>query len=106
MSYSLKEQRGAPRPGCPGGSGGSSRRTEVGNAVASVGGVIEAFYYAFADIHLYVIAEFPDSQAAAAVALTASSTGWVTVTAVPLLTVEEVDAISLADAPDYSPPGV
>jgi uncharacterized protein with GYD domain len=47
----------------------------VGNAVASVGGVIEAFYYAFADIHLYVIAEFPDSQAAAAVALTASSTG-------------------------------
>lgn len=87
-----------------GGSGGSSRRAEVRNAVAALGGTIEAFYYAFGETHLFVIAEFADNQAAATLSLTASSTGWVAVTAVPLLTVEDVDAISAA-ALDYRPPG-
>jgi len=72
--------------------GGSSRRDAVKNAVESLGGSIEAFYFAFGDADVYVISDLPDNQAATALALATNGSGAVTVQTVPLLTPEDVDA--------------
>jgi uncharacterized protein with GYD domain len=74
--------------------GGSSRREAVGRAVGSVGGTMEAFYFAFGDADVYVIVDLPDNEAATALALVVNSSDAVTVETIPLLTPEEVDAAS------------
>jgi uncharacterized protein with GYD domain len=74
--------------------GGSSRRESVGRALASVGGTLEAFYFAFGDADVYAIADLPDNEAATAMALAINGSGAVTVETIPLLTPEEVDAAS------------
>ena len=55
--------------------GGSSRRAAVEKLFGSVGGRVEAFYYAFGDTDLYVIAEAPDNVAAAALSLIVNAAG-------------------------------
>jgi uncharacterized protein with GYD domain len=74
--------------------GGSSRRESVGRALGSVGGTLEAFYFAFGDADVYAIADLPDNEAATAMALAINGSGAVTVETIPLLTPEEVDAAS------------
>ena len=69
-----------------------------------MGGTIEAFYYAFGDTDLYIIGDFPDHATAAAIALTVTSTGAVTLKTTVLLTPEELDAAAKL-TPTYSPPG-
>lgn len=84
--------------------GGSSRRTAVEKLAESVGGTIEAYYYAFGDTDLFVIADMPDHAAATAVSLTAGAAGTATVKVTVLLTAEEVDA-AVKKSPIYRPPG-
>jgi uncharacterized protein with GYD domain len=72
--------------------GGSSRREAVKAAAESVGGTLEAFYFAFGDADVYVIADLPDNEAALAISMAVNSTGTVALETVPLLSPEEVDA--------------
>jgi uncharacterized protein with GYD domain len=85
-------------------AGGSSRREAVAQVAESVGGQLEAFYFAFGDRDLYVIVDLPDNESAAAVALTVNAAGGATVKTVVLLTPEEVDAAAQRSV-EYRPPG-
>src|SRR5437763_4014713 len=72
--------------------GGTARREAVSKAIQSVGGSLEAFYFGFGERDVYVIADFPDNESAAAMALSVNATGAVATNTVVLLTPEEVDA--------------
>ena len=85
-------------------AGGTSRRDAVAQVAESVGGTLEAFYFAFGDRDAYVICDLPDNESAAAVALTVNSAGGATVKTVVLLTPDEVDAAAKRSV-DYRPPG-
>jgi uncharacterized protein with GYD domain len=85
-------------------AGGSSRRDAVAHALESAGGSLEHFYFAFGEHDAYVVADLPDAQAAAAVALTVNAAGGATTKTALLLTPEEVDAAAQRSI-DYRPPG-
>ena len=84
--------------------GGSSRRAAVEKLFESVGGKVEAFYYAFGETDLFVIAEIPDNVTAASLSLTVNASGAATAKVTVLLTSEEVDAAA-KKSPSYRPPG-
>ena len=84
--------------------GGSSRRTAVEKLLGSVGAKMEAFYYAFGDTDLFVIADGPDNITAAALSLTVNAAGAATAKVTVLLTAEEIDA-AVKKTPSYRPPG-
>ena len=84
--------------------GGTARRAAVEKMLASVGGRLDAFYFAFGDTDLYVIAELPDHSAAAAVALTVAQSGRASTKTVVLLTAEEMD-VAAKKTVAYQPPG-
>jgi uncharacterized protein with GYD domain len=84
--------------------GGTARRAAVEKLITAVGGRIEAFYYAFGDTDLFLIADLPDNATAAALSLIVSATGAVTTKVTVLLTVEEVDAAAKKSVP-YTAPG-
>lgn len=84
--------------------GGTARRTAVEKACASVGGKLDAFYYAFGDTDVVTIMELPDNTTAAGVALLVAASGKVDIKTTVLLTPEEVDA-AVKVGGDYSPPG-
>jgi uncharacterized protein with GYD domain len=69
----------------------SGRRAVLDGAIASVGGKLEAMYYALGDSDVYVLCECPDHISIAALTLAASSTGLVRTKTVTLLTVDETD---------------
>lgn len=84
--------------------GGSSRQAVVEQLIASQGGSVESFYYAFGDTDLYVIAEMPDQASMAAIALSISATGSVTLKTTVLLTPAEIDEAA-KKTPVYRAPG-
>ena len=84
--------------------GGSSRRATIEKLLGSVGGRVEAFYYAFGDTDAFVIVDLPDNVTAAALSLTINATAAVTVKITALLTPEEIDAAA-KKSPSYRPPG-
>ena len=84
--------------------GGSSRRDAVDKALASVGGKVESFYFAFGDTDAIVIIDVPDNVTAAAVALTVGASGAVTLKTTVLMTPEEVDQAT-KKSPAYRAPG-
>ncbi len=84
--------------------GGSKRRAVTEKLFKSLGGSLEAYYYAFGDTDLYIIADFPNHAAVTACALTVTATGTITVKTTVLLTPEEVDAAGKMK-PTYSAPG-
>ena len=71
--------------------GGTARRTTVQNAVETLGGSLESFYFAFGDDDVFALCELPDNETAAAFALEVSSSGRVSVSTTVLITPEEVD---------------
>ena len=83
--------------------GGSSRRDAVAKAVQSVGGRLEHFYFAFGDHDAFAIADLPDNESAAAVALSVGAAGGANVRTVVLLTPEEIDT-AVRRSVDYNPP--
>ena len=72
--------------------GGSSRRAAIEKLFRSVGAKVEAFYYAFGDTDLFVIADVPDNVTAAALSLIVNAAGVATAKVTVLLTAEEIDA--------------
>jgi|TARA_B100001964_G_scaffold56153_1_gene63419 uncharacterized protein with GYD domain len=84
--------------------GGTSRRAAVEGLVKGLGGTIEAFYWAFGDYDVYLIADVPDNVTMTAVALVVGSSGAVNVKTTVLLTAEEVDEATKLTV-DYRPPG-
>jgi uncharacterized protein with GYD domain len=84
--------------------GGSSRRAVVEKMIKSLGGKMEAFYYAFGDKDLFVIADMPDNASMAAVALTVGASGTVTIKTAVLMTAEELDEAA-KKSPLYRPAG-
>ena len=84
--------------------GGSARRAAVEKLFGSVGGKVEAYYYAFGDTDLFVIADVPDNITAAALSLIVNAAGAATAKITVLLTSEEMDAAT-KKTPSYRPPG-
>jgi uncharacterized protein with GYD domain len=84
--------------------GGTKRRAVVTRLAETLGGRLEAFYYAFGDNDLYVIIEAPDNISAAAASLTVSAAGVGQLNTVVLITPEEMDEVAKRHA-EYTPPG-
>src|SRR5712692_10087820 len=72
--------------------GGSARRETIGQLIASMGGKMESFYFAFGDADVYVIVELPSDEAATALALSINQSAATKIRTVVLLTHEQVDA--------------
>jgi len=84
--------------------GGSVRRDAIKKIVEGLGGKVEAFYYAYGDVDLYIITDLPDATAGLALTLAVNASGAVRLTTVPLISVEEIDAASKT-AISYRAPG-
>ena len=84
--------------------GGTSRRDALSATIASVGGTVEAFYYAFGDDDLYIIMDVPDQVSAAALGLAIGGAGAISWSTTVLLTAEEIDE-AVAKSVEYRPPG-
>ena len=84
--------------------GGTGRRAAVDQSVASVGGKVEAFYFAFGTTDTYTIVDLPGNADMAALAATIAATGAVKIETVVLLTLKEIDEASKKKVA-YRPPG-
>ncbi len=71
--------------------GGSKRRAAAKALIESLGGTMEAFYFAFGEDDAIVIFDAPDNAAVTAASLTISASGLVSARTTVLLTPEEVD---------------
>ena len=84
--------------------GGSKRREATEQLVKSLGGTLEAYYFAFGDNDFYLIADVPDNVSASVGSLVANASGAVKVKTVVLLTPKEVDQV-VKKTVEYRPPG-
>ena len=84
--------------------GGSSRRAAVESAVKTMGGKLEAFYFAFGSDDTISIVEVPDNATAAAFSMIVAATGTVRDRTTVLLTPEEMDQAAKKTA-SFRPPG-
>jgi len=84
--------------------GGTSRRAVIEKLAQSLGGTVEAFYYAFGETDVFVILNMPDNVSMAAAALTVGASGTVTLKTTVLMTPEELDAAG-KKSPVYRAPG-
>jgi uncharacterized protein with GYD domain len=85
-SYNVDGVRGVLK------EGGTGRRDAVMKLAESMGGTIEAFYFAYGETDAYVISDFPDEASALAVSLAVNGSGSVRLSLVPLITPENMDA--------------
>ena len=84
--------------------GGSKRRAAVEQAVKSMGGTLEAFYYGFGDTDLWVLCDLPDNVSATIGSMVVNASGAAKAKMTVLLTPEEVDEATKKSV-DYIPPG-
>lgn len=84
--------------------GGKGRSTAIKKLFASVGGKIEAGYWAFGEDDWVGIADLPDHAAAIGAAAAVSASGAATVRTTVLLTADDIDA-GVALTPQYRAPG-
>lgn len=84
--------------------GGTRRREAIASLARSLGGNLEAFYYAFGEDDVYAIIEYPDNVSASTGSMTVSAAGTARATAVVLITAEEMDQVAQKRS-DYRPPG-
>ena len=84
--------------------GGTRRREALTQTIEGVGGSVEAFYYAFGDTDLYIIADLPDEATATAVSLNIGAAGVLNVRVTALVTPETVDEAAAKGVP-YRVPG-
>ena len=88
--------------------GGSSRVKAVAKAAESMGGTMEAYYFAFGETDVYVILDLPDNVSATAASLITNAAGTTITQVTVLITPEEIDqATKVAKelSGDYRPPG-
>jgi uncharacterized protein with GYD domain len=84
--------------------GGSKRIEAAKQALGSVGGSLEAFYFSFAEEDFYIIVNLPDNVSTTAVTLAGNVSGTFSIRGIPLLTPEEMDeAVKRSVA--FRPPG-
>lgn len=84
--------------------GGSKRREAAEQALASVGGKLEAFYFSFGDNDFYIIVDLPDNASTAAVSFVGNVSGTFGIKTIVLLTPEEIDEATKMSV-DFRPPG-
>lgn len=84
--------------------GASARRAAVETAVTNLGGKLEAFYFAFGDVDLYVIMDLPNTTTAIAASLVTNASGAVSAKTTVLVMPEEVDEAAKLSV-GYRPPG-
>ena len=84
--------------------GGSDRRAAVEELTKSVGGTVEAFYFAFGGDDIVTIIDAPDNESVASVAMTVGASGMVDIQTTVLLTPEEVDGAAKKSV-SYRGPG-
>jgi len=84
--------------------GGTGRKDAVKQLLESVGGKLEAMYFAFGKDDWYIIADLPDPESAVAIAATTVSSGAVDLQTTVLLTPEQIDA-GMKKAVKYRRPG-
>mgnify|MGYP001318363828 CR=1 FL=1 len=86
--------------------GGTSRLEQAKGLIESLGGTLEAMYFAFGDDDIVGFCELPNASSAAAASLSVSSSGVINVQVTPLLTGQDLDdASSTAGQVQYRPPG-
>ena len=84
--------------------GATGRKEMAEHLVASLGGSIESFYYAFGDSDLYVIAELPDDASAAAASVAVGASGTASIKTTVLVTPETIDE-AVKKSVGYPSPG-
>lgn len=84
--------------------GGSNRIEAARQALQSVGGSLEAFYFSNGEQDFYIIVNLPDNVSATAITLAGNTSGTFNIRAVALLTPAEMDnAVKMSV--DFRPPG-
>jgi uncharacterized protein with GYD domain len=84
--------------------GGSKRIEAAKQALSSVGGRLEAFYFAFGDNDFYIIVDLPDNVSTTAISWAGNVSGTFSIKTVVLLTPEEVDE-AVKKSVNFRPPG-
>jgi uncharacterized protein with GYD domain len=84
--------------------GGSSRIEAAKQALGSVGGSLEAFYFSFGEYDFYIIVDLPDDVTTTAITLAGNTSGMFNIHGVSLLTPEELDEAVKLNV-DFRPPG-
>ena len=84
--------------------GGSNRIEAAKQALGSVGGSLEAFYFSNGEQDFYIIVNLPDHVSSTAITLAGNTSGTFSIRAVALLTPEEMDEAVKMNV-DFRPPG-
>lgn len=84
--------------------GGTGRRAAAEAAAKTMGGKLEAIYFAFGKHDVVAIFDLPDNVTAAALALAVNASGMIETRTTPLLTPEEVDQ-AIRKSVKYPAPG-
>jgi len=97
-SYTIEGLKGLLKDGV------AKRREAVEQLAKSLGGTVEAFYYAFGDDDLFVIFDLPDNVSATIGSMVVNASGAAKAKMTVLLTPEEIDRATKKRV-DYLPPG-
>ncbi len=97
-SYTAEGARGVMK------EGGTGRRAAVEKLIASAGGKLDAFYFAYGETDVYIVADLPNTTASSALSMAVNAKGAVRMSMVPLISPEEFDAATKM-AVNYRPPG-
>ena len=84
--------------------GGTSSRDMVSAMVESMGGSLEAFYFAFGGNDICAIVDVPDHATAAAMSIAVGVAGTLNLTTTVLIDPEEIDE-AVKMTVNYRPPG-
>ncbi len=84
--------------------GGCVRIGAAQQALQSVGGSLEAFYFSNGEQDFYIIVNLPDNVSSTAITLAGNASGTFSIRAVALLTPEEMDK-AVKMRVDFRPPG-
>lgn len=84
--------------------GGTRRKESVVSALNSVGGKLEAMYFAMGEDDAVMIVDVPDNAAMAAIGITVGASGAIRSETVVLLTPEEIDR-AVKQKISFRPPG-
>jgi uncharacterized protein with GYD domain len=84
--------------------GGSARVEAAKQALKSMDGTLESFYFSFGDNDFYIIADLPDHATATVTSLAGNISGSFRIKTVVLVTPEEVDEAAKKSI-DFRPPG-
>jgi uncharacterized protein with GYD domain len=84
--------------------GGTKRKEAARQAVESLGGKLETYYFAYGDNDFYFVVDQPETANVISGMLLANASGTVRLKTIPLITPEEVDE-AVKKTMDWRPPG-